>query len=223
MITKTIDDEFKADFYDIYGESKPAVKDEDYDKTKGYFKKEYDATRTEGETPLDYAVTFTEDQSPLEEQWDSYLRGGDPFGLHKLGASSVVEGLADLSNDRLSVIWELFEKLVSLTRSIQNSAISLAEGAEYSNKTQAALISKTSEIDPSNYGGGSDDTAGQSAYTTRAQSQIDNLNALRTIESGEGDQWTSAMQSATQSAQSQSQLLSLIVSQMSGIVSAIFR
>ena len=229
------------DFTTAYG-LKPGLLEADIGEIYSYFVNEYRGSiGVESGSDLISATTgevLTDDEkdAQLLTEWGAFLDGGDPFGFHSVGVE-LAEIIAVESSDRLEVIWTLFEKLIDLLEAIQGAAISLAGGVEYKTETQSALTTEISGLDPSadkyrtallvDYEeDGALNTEGQSLLRSeqvRVQQKIENLRSLRTAERDHSKDWSSSLSTSNEATQGQSQILTTIMQQMSGLISAIFK
>ena len=201
----------------IYGQ-KGLVENDDTELNRiyDYFTDEYLGSTGGDYDPDSSDLTAAQVTDVLDSNtyWNDYISGGDPFGFHKVSASAIAQALAQESGDGLIVIWRLFDKLIELLQAIQGSTIALAEGALYTTKTQRAFTDKMALIDPG---------VASAEESSRRQQQIENLRGFRTAERDASKQWTSAMNASNDASQGQTSILTTIMQQMSGLISAIFR
>ncbi|MGM0439566.1 MAG: hypothetical protein ACQEP8_00445 [Chlamydiota bacterium] len=195
-----IDSDLKDAYVDRFGST------EDLAEVYAFFRAEY--LGFQGESDIQELTSTQVTDIKDQGYWDSYIQGGDPFGFHRVQ-------LAASDDDKgLEVVWEVYSSLIQLLNAIQQSAVSLASGVEYRTKTQEAFNNKISSIDPS---------TGSTSAKIKKQQQIQNLRSARDVESSKAQQWSTALEAANEASSTQSQLLTAIIEQMGGIVSAIFR
>ena len=218
---QTLFESYYESFYDV----SPRNSDTDFETIHTYFYYEYLGSKGlsyEGGTLVGTVGSDETERANVLAKWNSYIAGGDPFGYHNIGTSALFEAASWRSSVDLSIVWDLYDKLIELLEAIQNAAISLSDGVKYTTQTQKAITDEMSAIQfptSDTHPEAEDRQEAQAA----AQQKLDNLRALRSVEKDTSKQWSSSMSGANEASQQQTQILSALVQQMSSLVSTIFR
>ena len=172
------------------------------------------------------------------QNWEAYIQDGDIFGYHGIGeqylstiASSIGRTIAMTlianSNEAPKVLWRIFSILISLLDTLQDSAIIEAEMVRIKSKITLKYTEKMSEVGEDIEVFSTQDTPirqeDAGIANQKTQAKLSKLRGNREFARSEMQQWEQSAGIASDSREKQLSELMRILSQLDGIMGAIFR